>query len=83
VSTTTPEDTMAEQSRDKVDELMQGLQQLIEAGEVDEVEQVLSTLAESEPAQDLSPEERETRSYARGVRDGLTLARRAPEDASG
>lgn len=57
------------------DEVLNGLQQLIEAGRVAEVEQVLTTLIESEPAEDPTVEERETRSYAEGMRDGIALAR--------
>lgn len=71
-----------DESRDKVAEVMQGLETLIEAGKVDEVEEVLTTLVESEPAEEPSPEEQEMRTYARGVRDGLSLARELPAAAS-
>ncbi|GAA4728775.1 hypothetical protein [Actinomycetospora chibensis] len=65
----------------KTDEVLSGLQQLIEAGRVAEVEQVLTTLIESEPAEDPTVEERETRSYAEGMRDGIALARGLAGDA--
>ncbi len=71
---------MARKSRDKSSEVLDGLQSLIDAGKVADVEEVLTTLVESEPAEDESAEQRETRSYAEGMRDGLSLARRmAPE----
>ncbi|WP_285654906.1 hypothetical protein [Actinomycetospora sp. NBRC 106375] len=63
--------------RDRTAEVVQGLHQLVEAGRVDDVEAVLTTLIESEPVEDPTVEERETRSYAEGMRDGLALARRA------
>ena len=44
-----------------------------EAERIDDVEAVLTTLIESEPAQEPSVEDRETRSYAEGMRDGLAL----------
>jgi hypothetical protein len=59
----------------QADDVLNGLQQLVEAGRVAEVEQVLTTLIESEPAEDPTVEERETRSYAEGMRDGIALAR--------
>ena len=65
--------------QDRTDEVVQGLHQLVEAGRVEDVEAVLTTLIESEPVEDPSVEERETRSYAEGMRDGLALARRAAE----
>ncbi|MDD7933064.1 hypothetical protein [Actinomycetospora straminea] len=58
---------------------MDGLHQLVAAGRIDDVEAVLTTLIESEPAEEPSVEDRETRSYAEGMRDGLALARRAQE----
>ena len=66
---------------DRADEVLQGLHQLVEAGQVADVEAVLTTLIESEPTQEPTVEERETRSYAEGMRDGLALARRAQERA--
>lgn len=77
---------MAKTSQDaargkQADEVLNGLQQLIEAGRVAEVEQVLTTLIESEPAQDPTVEERETRSYAEGMRDGIALVRGLSGDA--
>lgn len=66
---------------DRTDEVVAGLHQLVEAGRVEDVEAVLTTLVESEPTGEPSVEERETRSYAEGMRDGLTLARRAQEQA--
>ena len=74
---------MAATSRDKSSEVLDGLQALIDAGKVAEGEEVLTTIVESEPAQDETAEERETRSYAEGMRDGLALARRlAPEESA-
>lgn len=66
---------------DRTDEVVAGLHQLVEAGRVADVEAVLTTLIESEPTQEPTVEERETRSYAEGMRDGLALARRAQERA--
>ncbi|MEJ2861989.1 hypothetical protein [Actinomycetospora flava] len=63
--------------RDRTDEVVAGLHQLVEAGKIEDVEAVLTTLIESEPAEEPTVEERETRSYAEGMRDGLALARRA------
>ncbi|GAA4896770.1 hypothetical protein GCM10023203_59070 [Actinomycetospora straminea] len=65
--------------RDRTDEVVDGLHQLVAAGRIDDVEAVLTTLIESEPAEEPSVEDRETRSYAEGMRDGLALARRAQE----
>jgi hypothetical protein len=65
------------QDGDRTDQVLAGLHQLVEAGRVEDVEAVLTTLIESEPAQDPSVEERETRSYAEGMRDGIALARAA------
>jgi hypothetical protein len=62
---------------DRTEGVLQGLHQLVEAGRIEDVEAVLTTLIESEPAEDPTVEERETRSYAEGMRDGLALARRA------
>ena len=62
---------------DRTDQVLQGLHQLVEAGRVEDVEAVLTTLIESEPAEDPTVEERETRSYAEGMRDGIALARGA------
>jgi hypothetical protein len=71
---------MAATSRDKSSEVLDGLQSLIDAGKVADVEEVLTTLVESEPEEDETDEQRETRTYAEGMRDGLALARRmAPE----
>ena len=67
--------------KDRTDEVVEGLHQLVEAGRVEDVEAVLTTLIESEPADEPSVEERETRSYAEGMRDGLALARRAQAQA--
>lgn len=67
-------------SREKSDELLAGIDTMIETGRADELEQLLDTLVESEPA-DPSDDDAETRTYARGVRDGLALARRLPENA--
>lgn len=67
--------------KDRTDEVVEGLHQLVEAGQVEDVEAVLTTLIESEPAEEPSVEERETRSYAEGMRDGLALARRAQAQA--
>ena len=72
---------MAKRSRDRSDEVMEGLETLIEAGRVDEVEQLLSTLVDSEPAKELTPEEEEMQIYARGLRDGIALARGLPGGA--
>jgi hypothetical protein len=66
---------------DRTDEVVAGLHQLVEAGRVEDVEAVLTTLIESEPTEEPSVEERETRSYAEGMRDGLALARRAQAQA--
>lgn len=60
---------------DRTDQVLDGLNQLVEAGRVAEVEAVLTTLIESGPASDPTVEERETRSYAEGMRDGIALAR--------
>jgi hypothetical protein len=65
--------------KDRTDEVVDGLHQLVAAGRIDDVEAVLTTLIESEPAEEPSVEDRETRSYAEGMRDGLALARRAQE----
>jgi hypothetical protein len=62
-------------SQDKADEILRGLHELVAAGRVEDVEAVLTTLVESEPAQDPTVEERETRSYAEGMRDGIALVR--------
>jgi hypothetical protein len=62
---------------DRSEQVVAGLHQLVEAGRVEDVEAVLTTLIESEPAQDPTVEERETRSYAEGMRDGIALARAA------
>lgn len=67
-------------SRSASDELMDGIDTMIEAGRVDELEQLLDTLVESEPA-DPDNDDTETRTYARGLRDGLALARRLPQQA--
>ncbi|MDD7942230.1 hypothetical protein PHK61_27830 [Actinomycetospora lutea] len=67
--------------KDRTDEVVEGLHQLVEAGRVEDVESVLTTLIESEPTEEPSVEERETRSYAEGMRDGLALARRAQAQA--
>ncbi|MEJ2889152.1 hypothetical protein [Actinomycetospora aeridis] len=67
--------------KDRTDEVVDGLHQLVAAGRIEDVEAVLTTLIESEPAGEPSVEERETRSYAEGMRDGLALARRAQEQA--
>lgn len=64
---------------DRTDEVVEGLHQLVAAGRIEDVESVLTTLIESEPADEPSVEDRETRSYAEGMRDGLALARRAQE----
>ena len=74
---------MAKKTRDKSDEVLQGLDELVQAGRVEDVEQVLTTLIESEPAEDPTPEERETRSYAEGMRDGISLARGLAPTESG
>jgi len=66
---------MTRTSRDKTDEVLRGLQELVAAGRVEDVEAVLTTLVESEPAEDPTVEERETRSYAEGMRDGIALVR--------
>jgi hypothetical protein len=68
---------------DRTDGVLQGLHQLVEAGRVEDVEAVLTTLIESEPTEEPTVEERETRSYAEGMRDGLALARRALEATGG
>ncbi|HWN26722.1 MAG TPA: hypothetical protein VNP37_07125 [Actinomycetospora sp.] len=65
------------QDGDRTEQVLAGLHQLVEAGRVEDVEAVLTTLIESEPAQDPTVEERETRSYAEGMRDGIALARAA------
>jgi hypothetical protein len=74
---------MAKKSDDRAGEVMDGLDTLIQAGRVDEVEQLLSTLVDSASTTDLSDEEREMHSYARGVRDGIALARGLPEASAG
>lgn len=66
---------MAKKSADRTDEVLDGLQQLVEAGRIAEVEELLTTIVESEPAQEPTADERETRSYAEGMRDGISLAR--------
>lgn len=66
---------MADTSEDRTDDVLDGLQQLIDAGRIAEVEELLTTLVESEPAQEETARERETRSYAEGMRDGIQLAR--------
>lgn len=66
---------MAKNSADRTDEVLDGLQQLVEAGRIAEVEELLTTIVESEPAQEPTASERETRSYAEGMRDGISLAR--------
>jgi fatty acid-binding protein DegV len=71
----------SQRKKDRTDEVVAGLHQLVEAGRIEDVEAVLTTLIESEPAGEPSVEERETRSYAEGMRDGLALARRAQEQA--
>jgi hypothetical protein len=68
---------------DRTEGVLQGLHQLVEAGRVEDVEAVLTTLIESEPSGDPGVEERETRSYAEGMRDGLALARRALGESQG
>ena len=68
---------------DRTEGVLQGLHQLVEAGRVEDVESVLTTLIESEPTGDPTVEERETRSYAEGMRDGLALARRAYDASAG
>jgi hypothetical protein len=68
---------------DRSEQVVAGLHQLVEAGRVEDVEAVLTTLIESEPAQDPTVEERETRSYAEGMRDGIALARAAADSGSG
>jgi hypothetical protein len=65
----------SQDGRDKTDEVLRGLHELVAAGRIEDVEAVLTTLVESEPAQDPTVEERETRSYAEGMRDGIALAR--------
>lgn len=76
---------MAKKTVDKFDEVLQGLDELVQAGRVKDVEQVLTTLIDSEPAKDPTSEERKTRSYAQGMRDGISLARglTATESESG
>ena len=66
---------MAAKSRDKSAEILQCLYTLVEAGKVAEVEEVLTTLIESEPEEEPSEEEQRTRTYAEGMRDGIALAR--------
>ncbi|GAA4924164.1 hypothetical protein EV188_105245 [Actinomycetospora succinea] len=72
---------VSQNKKDRTDEVVAGLHQLVAAGRIEDVEAVLTTLVESEPADEPSVEERETRSYAEGMRDGLALARRAQEQA--
>lgn len=74
---------MAENSDDKTADVLRGLQELVDAGKVAEVEDVLTTLVESEPASDETAEQRETRAYAEGMRDGIALARGLSSSASG
>ena len=75
---------MAAKSRDKsAAEILEGLDTLVEAGKVGEVEEVLTTLIESESAEEPSEEEERTRTYAEGMRDGIALARAAAGDDSG
>jgi hypothetical protein len=69
--------------RDRTGEVVDGLHQLVAAGRIEDVEAVLTTLIESEPAEEPTVEERETRSYAEGMRDGLALARRAQDVSQG
>jgi hypothetical protein len=71
------------QGGDRTDQVLEGLHQLVEAGRVEDVEAVLTTLIESEPASDPSVEDRETRSYAEGMRDGIALARAATGSGDG
>jgi len=68
---------------DQTEQVLAGLHQLVEAGRVEDVEAVLTTLIESEPASEPSVEDRETRSYAEGMRDGIALARAASDSADG
>lgn len=67
---------MAEKTRDEGQQLMDGLDKLMQAGKVDEVDEVLAELVAEEPVEDATPEERDTYSYVLGVRDGIALARR-------
>lgn len=62
-------------ARDEEGEVLDGLDRLVQAGRVEEVEELLTALIDSETDGELSPEEQETHAYARGVRDGLALAR--------
>ncbi|MFC5062212.1 hypothetical protein [Actinomycetospora atypica] len=66
---------MAKKSGDRTDEVLEGLQQLVDAGRVAEVEEMLTTIVETEPEKEPTAKERETRSYAEGMRDGISLAR--------
>ena len=66
---------MAAESQDKVDEVMDGLDRLVQAGRTEEVEELLGVIVDSETDGEPTAEEQETRAYARGVRDGLALAR--------
>jgi hypothetical protein len=68
---------------ERTEQVLQGLHQLVEAGRVAEVEAVLTTLVESEPAADPTVEDREIRSYAEGMRDGIALARRIHDTQGG
>ena len=68
---------------DQTEQVLAGLHQLVEAGRVEDVEAVLTTLIESEPASEPSVEDRETRSYAEGMRDGIALARAASDTDDG
>ena len=66
---------MAEKTRDEGTQLMEGLDKLMQAGKVDEVDEVLAELVAEEPVEDATPEQRDTYSYVLGVRDGIALAR--------
>ena len=48
-----------------------------------EVEEILTTLIESESAEEPSEEEQRTRTYAEGMRDGIALARAASGEDHG
>lgn len=67
---------MTDLSDDRTDEVLDGLQRLVDAGRVAEVEELLTTIVDSELAERPTAQEREMRSYAEGMRDGIAFARR-------
>lgn len=67
---------MPDTTDDRSDDVLDGLHRLVEAGQVAEVEELLTTLVDDDPAERPSKQQREARSYAEGMRDGIAFARR-------